>query len=87
MKYRQLARLQQLERQRQARDERPQIDTLEVYCDGELVEVRPLPYRLYEQDEDGRRRYIEPDEAQLAFDEKIRRLVHGERVAGQQCPT
>lgn len=80
MKYRQLARLQQLERQRRARDERTHIDTIEVYCEGVLVEVRPLPipYRLYELDEDGRRRYVEPDEAHLAFDEKIRRLVHGE---------
>ena len=44
---------------------------------GALVEVTPLPYRLYELDEDGRRVYVEPDEGELELDAKMRRLIHG----------
>ena len=44
---------------------------------GALVEVMPLPYRLYELDEDGRRVYVEPDEGELELDAKMRRLIHG----------
>lgn len=73
MKHGRLARLQRLERQR--RDERTRINTLEVYCDGELMEVLPIPYRLYELDDTGRRRFVEPDEDELAIEERARRLV------------
>jgi len=63
---RRLERLQrEVERRRRARG------------GDELVEVMPLPYRLYELDNAGRRVYAEPDEDELALDEKIHQLIHG----------
>ena len=53
----QLKRVQRLLDERQdARRGRTPITQIEVYNgDGELVEVMPLPYRLYELDDAGRR--------------------------------
>lgn len=74
----QLKRCQRLLDERQdARRGRTPITQLEVYSDGELVEVMPLPYRVYELDDAGRRVFVEPDEGDLALDEYARRLVHG----------
>lgn len=77
-----LKRLERLARlaQQKAQDDAQRIREIEVYCDGELLEVIPLPipYRLYELDDTGRRRFVEPDEAHLAIEEKFRRLVHGD---------
>ncbi len=43
----QLKRLQrELERQQQAREGRPQVHTIEVYCGDELREVRPLGMKV-----------------------------------------
>ena len=74
----QLKRLQrELERRQRAQDTRPQIRRIEVWNEDELVEVMPLPYRLYEVDDAGRRVFVEPDEGERALDEWARRLVHG----------
>ena len=75
----QLKRVQRLLDERQdARRGRTPITQIEVYNgDGELVEVMPLPYRLYELDDAGRRVFVEPDEGERALDEWARRLVHG----------
>ncbi len=73
-----LKRLQrELERQRRAKAERPLIQQIEVYSDGELVEVMPLPYRVYELDDAGRRVLVAKNEGDLALEEYARRLVHG----------
>ena len=74
----QLKRCQRLLDERQdTRRGRTPITQLEVYSDGDLVEVMPLPYRVYELDDAGRRVFIEPDEDERALDEWARRLVHG----------
>lgn len=40
-----LKRLERLAAQRRAQDERPRVQVIEVYCEGELVEVIPLGAR------------------------------------------
>lgn len=69
-----LKRLERLAQQK-AQDDAQRIRQIEVYCDGELLEVLPIPYRLYELDDTGRRRFVEPDEDELAIEERARRLV------------
>ena len=39
----------------------------------------PIPYRLYELDDAGRRVYVEPNEDEVAMQTKFCELVHGRR--------
>lgn len=79
-----LRRLQrELERRQQARGGRPQIDMIEVYNGDELVEVMPLPYRVYTVDDAGRRVFVEPGEGERALEEWARRLVRGRTFSGR----
>lgn len=58
-----LRRLQrELEQRQRARSDEP---------------AEPIPYRVYELDEDGRRVLVAKDEGDLALEEWARRLVHG----------
>lgn len=50
-----------------------------VVDDAQQDVFAPIPVRYYELNEDGERVFVEPGEGELALEEKIRRLVHGER--------
>ena len=62
------------------REHRRRLERLRrlVEDDTQQDAFAPIPVRYYELNEDGERVYVEPGEGELALEEKIRRLVHGE---------
>ena len=53
------------------------LDELDAQQDAD--DFAPIPYRLYELDDAGRRAYVEPNEDEVAMQTKFYELVHGRR--------